>query len=89
MVRLNDVYSHEELQALLRDRSNKETALFAERRLFDSYHEDVTNILRGIRESMGDDVPMGIMEMRGARVPVYRTQIGLSATDNVSFVALL
>lgn len=83
-VRLNDVYSNEELELLLADRSDKETALRAERRLFDSYHDNVLAIIRAMKESLPENLPMGIIEMRGDPVPIYRTRLGLTNEDEVS-----
>ena len=43
-VRLNDIYSHDELKALLADRSNLETTLAAERRITKWYCENVSKM---------------------------------------------
>ena len=50
-VRLNDVYTHEEFEALLSDRSNLETVLVAERRITKWYSTNVSkmvDLLRGL-----------------------------------------
>ena len=83
-VRINDVYTHEELSVLLADRSDKETSLRAERRVFSNYQDNVVKIMLAIRGYFEEDLPTYIHELRGV-TPVYRCLIGLEAEDKVSF----